>query len=159
MIDVFVVVDSSTKTVPQEAILPFSGSVDIGKVTISMREPQKIELVHDLEEFYRPRYKSDYFGQNGKIRKPRYVTDRLGNHYISLRVPICSFINSTSSDRFQVLPNTNGFIRIDWLTIETEDGQRFRMPYHFQASNEDQNVKDCNPMYLPIETNKENVMQ
>jgi hypothetical protein len=51
-----------------------------------LKPSHKIEIVHDLEEKYRPRYKSDYFAQNGKNRKPRYVTDRSGNHYVTLKV-------------------------------------------------------------------------
>ena len=45
-----------------------------------------LEIVNDLEETYRPRYKSDYFTKTGQSRRPRYVKDRLGNHYVSLKV-------------------------------------------------------------------------
>ncbi len=45
-----------------------------------------IQIVHDLEVNYKPRYKSDYFSQHGNIRPPRYVADRLNNHYVSIRV-------------------------------------------------------------------------
>jgi hypothetical protein len=46
----------------------------------------QIEIVNDLEPYYKPRYKSDYFSQDGKIRKPRYVADQLGNHYVPIKV-------------------------------------------------------------------------
>jgi hypothetical protein len=49
---------------------------------------QRIEIIGGFEESYKPRYKSDYFAQNGKIRSPRYVADAKGNHYITMKVII-----------------------------------------------------------------------
>jgi NAD-dependent DNA ligase len=45
-----------------------------------------IEIVHDLERTYKPRYKSDYFSQDGMVRKPRYVADQNENHFVTLKV-------------------------------------------------------------------------
>ena len=63
-----------------------STSVD----TAEMRKPvdhfRPIEIVETIENDYKPRYKSDYCSQRGKLRKPRYVTDQDGNNFISLRV-------------------------------------------------------------------------
>jgi hypothetical protein len=63
-----------------------SSSVGVGIPQRLFKTSHKIELLCELEEKYRPRYKSDYFAQNGKKRKPRYVTDRHGNHFITLQV-------------------------------------------------------------------------
>ena len=60
-----------------------SRSVGIG---IPQNPIHKIDVVYPLEESFRPRYKSDYFTQNGTTRKPRYVADRTGNHFITLKV-------------------------------------------------------------------------
>lgn len=68
-----------------------STSVGIGESQAFFGPAPKIEIAYDLEETYRPRYKSDYFAQNGRNRKPRYVTDRLGNHYVTLKV-ISTFV-------------------------------------------------------------------
>jgi hypothetical protein len=62
--------------------IPLSQSVAVG-LTIS---PYHIELSGPLEAYYRPRYKSDYFAASGIVRKPRYVADHTGHHYIPLKV-------------------------------------------------------------------------
>lgn len=66
--------------------IELSSSVGVGIPQRLSKPIHKIDIMHDLEEQYRPRYKSDYFAQNGRTRKPRYVTDRQGNHYVSLKV-------------------------------------------------------------------------
>ena len=58
----------------------------VGLPQKTLKPSNKVRIVYELEEFFRPRYKSDYFAQNGKSRKPRYVADRNGNHYITLKV-------------------------------------------------------------------------
>ena len=60
-----------------------SDSVAVGQ---PIRSAHRIELVYPLEKTYRPRYKSDYFAQNGLKRKPRYVADQHQNHYVTLKV-------------------------------------------------------------------------
>jgi len=60
--------------------------VGVGVPQKAVISSHKIAIVFELEEFFRARYKSDYFGQNGKSRKPRYVADRHGNHFITLKV-------------------------------------------------------------------------
>lgn len=82
----FLRLETSKKRIPKENNIKLSGSVGVGQVHTPPRASSKIQLVHPLEETYRPRYKSDYFAQNGTIRKPRYVADREGNHFISLKV-------------------------------------------------------------------------
>ncbi|CAF2464855.1 unnamed protein product [Rotaria sp. Silwood2] len=123
--------------------IPLSSSVDIGVPKVLLNSSQKIELVYELEETFRPRYKSDYFAQSGKTRKPRYVADRHNNHYISLRVP----------------PGIRGKIRVDWLTIANENGDRYTMPYQFQANNDSSEIPDCNPIFLDIETDSSGIMR
>ncbi|CAF4408999.1 unnamed protein product, partial [Adineta steineri] len=63
-----------------------SQSVGVGQTQNIPKPSQKLSIVHDLEESFRPRYKSDYFAQNGKNRKPRYVADRIGNHFVTIKV-------------------------------------------------------------------------
>jgi hypothetical protein len=66
--------------------IPLSSSVGVGLPQRLLKRSYKIEIVYELEAKFRPRYKSDYFGQNGKKRRPRYVTDRNGKHCITLKV-------------------------------------------------------------------------
>ncbi|CAF0936314.1 unnamed protein product [Adineta ricciae] len=123
--------------------IALSSSVGVG---FSQRLPitsSKIEIVHDLEKKYRPRYKSDYFGQNGKNRKPRYVADRIGNHFISIKVPL----------------GHQGAVRIDWVTVPDVNNDRYVMPYKFQVSNDSSEVSDCNPIYEPIRYDKVGIMK
>jgi len=134
---------TSKKRIPKENNIKLSGSVGVGQVHTPPRASSKIHLVHPLEETYRPRYKSDYFAQNGTIRKPRYVTDRKGNHFISLKVPTHVF----------------GCIRIDWLTTPNDKGDRYSMPYRFQASNQKNQEPDQNPLYVPIEADSNGLMK
>lgn len=63
--------------------ISLSDSVAVGQ---PLRSAHRIELVYPLEKTYRPRYKSDYFAQNGLKRKPRYVADQYQNHYVTLKV-------------------------------------------------------------------------
>ena len=74
--------DKKRKKSQRKEIL-LSDSTMVGSMLRSM---YKVEIVHPLETFYRPRYKSDYFAQNGLKRKPRYDADRFNNHYITLKV-------------------------------------------------------------------------
>ncbi|CAF4396285.1 unnamed protein product, partial [Rotaria sordida] len=57
--------------------IPLSESVGVTMPKQSQNLSHRIEIVHDLEIGYKPRYKSDYFSQDGTIRKPRYVADRI----------------------------------------------------------------------------------
>jgi len=123
--------------------IPLSQSVGVGVPQKFSKLSHQIEIVNDLEETYRPRYKSDYFAQNGKLRKPRYVADRLGNHYVTLKVS----------------PGVRGTIRVDWLTIPTKTGDRYFMPYRFQASNELPEIPDCNPIFKDIDADSNGNMR
>ncbi|CAF1022742.1 unnamed protein product [Adineta steineri] len=136
-------IEKNKKVRTQKKAILLSSSVGVGQPKQSSNPSNKIKLVHDLEEKYRPRYKSDYFANNGTTRKPRYVTDRDGNHYISLQVP----------------QHMRGPIRIDWVTIPNEDNERFVMPYQFQASNDLTDVPDCNPIYEQIQSNSSGLMK
>ncbi len=73
---------SSSSTYPIE----LSASVGVGLPQHSPKGSHKIQILYPLEEFFRPRYKSDYFAQSGKSRKPRYVADGSGNHFITIKV-------------------------------------------------------------------------
>ncbi|CAF1369350.1 unnamed protein product [Rotaria magnacalcarata] len=126
----------------KEPIL-LSTSVDVGVPQRSSQYSHKIEIVHELEEKFRPRYKSDYFAQNGTKRKPRYVADRFGNHYIMLRVP----------------QGIKGQIQVDWLTLPDENNDRYYMPYKFQVDNESTEIHDCNPILLDIKTDSPGIMK
>lgn len=125
------------KTKLNKKIIPLSTSVAIGTPQRTLYGSHKIEVMYELEKTYRPRYKSDYFALSGHTRKPRYVTDRHNNHYISLRVPM----------------GIRGKIRIDWLTVPDENGNRFTMPYRFQTDNNSSEVEDTNPIYENIAPN------
>lgn len=133
----------TTKIVTTETSVELSRSVGVGRVPSFVRQSHKISLVYELEETYRPRYKSDYFAQNGTTRKPRYVADRNNNHFITLKVP----------------KGVQGCIRIDWLTVRTANGDIYSMPYRFQASNDKIDVPDLNPLYVPIETDADGKMK
>jgi hypothetical protein len=60
--------------------------------SVGVTMPKKFERtscpiqISDLEHDYKARYKSDYFSQDGKVRPPRYVADRSGNHFVSIKV-------------------------------------------------------------------------
>jgi len=55
-------------------------------VAVTNPAPNSLQLMYPLEDTYRPRYKSDYFPSKGAVRRPRYVADNAGHHYISLQV-------------------------------------------------------------------------
>ncbi len=55
-------------------------------VAVTVPTPNQLQLVYPLEDTYRPRYKSDYFPQKGAVRRPRYVADNVGNHFVTLQV-------------------------------------------------------------------------
>lgn len=57
-------------------------------VTVHTGTPNRLQLVCPLEETYRARYKSDYFPQKGEPRRPRYVADSNGHHWVTLQVRI-----------------------------------------------------------------------
>lgn len=46
----------------------------------------ELQIVNDLQETYRPRYKFDYFTAAAPTGRLCYVADRLGNRYVSLKV-------------------------------------------------------------------------
>ncbi len=71
--------------------IQLSQSVGVGQPLTIKKPSHQISIVNELEEFFRPRYKSDYFAQSGKRRRPRYVADRLGNHFITLKVISISY--------------------------------------------------------------------
>ncbi len=85
-------VEKHKKEKPTKKTIFLSSSVGVGLPQRVLKPSHKIEIVHDLEENYRPRYKSDYFAQNGVKRKPRYVTDRHGSHYVTLKVTSITFL-------------------------------------------------------------------
>ncbi|CAF1294592.1 unnamed protein product, partial [Didymodactylos carnosus] len=108
----------------------------------------ELQLVYPLEETFRPRYKRDYFPQNGCVRKPRYVSDSVGNHFVSLKIP---------GDYINNLPDT--YIRVAWLT-DLVDGIYYYSPYKFQRDNYSSEIHDENPIYVPVGNNalNDNVM-
>jgi hypothetical protein len=127
-------IEKNRKAKSSKKTILLSSSVGVGVPQRPLKSTHTIEIVNELEEKYRPRYKSDYFAQNGTTRKPRYVTDRHDNHYVTLKIPIGIW----------------GKIRVDWLTIANENGERYYMPYRFQADNQSIDIPDCNPIFLDI---------
>jgi hypothetical protein len=131
------------KLQPNSKQIELSQSVGVGLPQRAIKSSPTIIIEYPLEESFRPRYKSDYFAQNGKSRKPRYVADRVGNHFITLRLPI----------------GLRGQIRVDWLTVADKSGDRYSMPYRFQQSNESPDVRDCNPIHININADKNGIMK
>lgn len=80
--------------------LPLSSSVAVPQQRRDLNIPRPIQIAYELEQDFKARYKTDYYSQDGQIRSPRYVADRHGNHFITLKVKsireiyfhlICSF--------------------------------------------------------------------
>lgn len=67
-------------------VTTFSSLLPIDCASESSTKLKQLQLVYPLESTYRARYKSDYFPQNGLVRKPRYIADNAGNHFITLQV-------------------------------------------------------------------------
>jgi len=109
-------------------------------VAVTVAPPTQLKLVHPLEDTFRARYKSDYFPQKGAPRKPRYVADSEGNHYVSLQMP---------AEYPHNLKTT--YIRVALLTTPMNDHGYYYSPYKFQTNNDDVKVPDQNPMFLPVE--------
>jgi hypothetical protein len=55
-------------------------------VAVSTCKQGQLQLIYPLENVYRARYKSDYFPQSGAVRRPRYIADNAGNHFITIQV-------------------------------------------------------------------------
>jgi hypothetical protein len=119
-----------------ETSIPLSQSV-----AITVPSPNQLQLVNALEDTYRPRYKSDYFPQNGNVRRPRYVADSAGNHFITLQMP-----GKHNRDL------AHEYVRVAWLTTSLRDEGHFLSPYKFQVDHNNINVPDENPIYLPVKT-------
>jgi predicted nucleotide-binding protein (sugar kinase/HSP70/actin superfamily) len=46
----------------------------------------ELQIVNDLEDRYRPCYKPVYVLPSRQLRRSRYVSDRQGNNYVTLKV-------------------------------------------------------------------------
>ncbi|CAF1091317.1 unnamed protein product [Didymodactylos carnosus] len=126
------------------------GNIQLSKsVGVINALSKQLQLVYPLEETFRLRYKSDYFPQNGHVRKPRYVSDGVGNHFVSLKIP-ADYINNL----------TNTYIRVAWLTGLVND-KHYYSPYKFQTNNYNSKTPDENPIYVPVNNNAldDNVMK
>jgi len=71
------------------------------------------------------------------------VADKLGNHFVTIKV----------------VPGIRGAIRVDWVTIPTENKIRYSMPYKFQRDNKSLDVPDRNPIYEPINADSSGIMK
>jgi hypothetical protein len=109
-------------------------------VAVTVLTPNQLSLVHALEDTYRARYKSDYFPQKGEVRRPRYVADNVGNHFVTLQMPA-----QYNRDW------KNEFIRIALITTAINDRGHFYSPYKFQTNHDDIKVLDQNPIYIPMQ--------
>jgi hypothetical protein len=109
-------------------------------VAVSVPTPHQLQIVHPLEDTYRARYKSDYFPQKGSPRRPRYVADSVGNHFVTLQLP-------AENDRVV----KDEYICISLLTTPNNNRGYFYSPYKFQIDHNDRKVSDQNPIYLPVQ--------
>jgi len=109
-------------------------------VAVTNPAPNSLQLMYPLEDTYRPRYKSDYFPSKGAVRRPRYVADNAGHHYISLQMPT-EYPRDVKSE----------FVRVALLTVPFEDQGHYYSPYKFQQDHQDTKIPDQNPIYLPVE--------
>ena len=87
----------------QQNDVPLSQSVAVPRTKQELTTTPAIEIVHELEETYKPRYKTDNLSQGKVIRSPRYVTDRYGNHYITLKVTLITSMYSSTYILFILL--------------------------------------------------------
>jgi hypothetical protein len=78
--------DENARISSKSNYILLSQSVDVTMPKKTKDSSHRIEIVHDLEVNHKPRYKSDYVSQDGTVRKPRYVADQLGNHYVLVKV-------------------------------------------------------------------------
>jgi hypothetical protein len=85
-IDFYIYLGEKTQVVLKSSHVPLSRSVGVTMPKKLQDPSHQIEIVHDLEPNYKPRYKSDYFSQDGTVRQPRYVADTLGNHVVQIKV-------------------------------------------------------------------------
>lgn len=59
----------------------------------------------------------------------------------------------------KISPACAGFIRIDWVTIPDANNIRYSMPYKFQVNNDEHDNSDSNPIYKPIEFDKNGLIK
>ncbi|CAM4787108.1 unnamed protein product [Rotaria magnacalcarata] len=111
---------------------------------LKSKESKTLQLVYPLENTYRARYKSDYFPQNGTVRRPRYVADNRANHFITLRLPT-DYKNELKND----------YIRVALITIFIEDHGHYYSPYKFQKNHNDISIPDENPIYIKIDDSRQ----
>lgn len=109
-------------------------------VAVTNPTPKSLQLKHPLEDTYRPRYKSDYFPSKGSVRRPRYVADNAGHHYITLQMPT-EYPRDLKTE----------FVRVALLTVSFDGKEHFYSPYKFQQDHHDVKIPDENPIYLPVE--------
>lgn len=127
-------------------------------VTVHTDTPNRLQLVCPLEESFRARYKSDYFPQKGEPRRPRYVADSKGHHYVTLqvriRISLSILINSFSFPMKLPVGYTRNlkseYIRVALLTQPIGNSGRYYSPYKFQTHHRDVKIPDENPIYLPV---------
>ncbi|CAF3801644.1 unnamed protein product [Rotaria magnacalcarata] len=121
-------------------------SIELSKsVAVTVPTPNQLKIVYQLEDTYRARYKSDYFPQNGSCRRPRYVADKEGNHYVTIQMP-----SGYKRDL------TNEYIRVALITTSIDGRGHFYSPYKFQTNHRDSKVLDQNPIFLPAQAQKQN---
>ncbi|CAF3428501.1 unnamed protein product [Rotaria sp. Silwood1] len=124
---------------------PSESSVTLSNcVAITNSKSKKIQLVYPLENTYRARYKSDYFPQNGTVRRPRYIADNASNHFITLQLP--------TDYQYDV---ENDYIRVALITTCIEGHGHYYSPYKFQKDHYDIKVPDENPIYIKIENSRD----
>ena len=103
---------------------------------------QRIEIVDGFEKGYKPRYKSDYFSQDGtdsktavceRIKRAITMRDNQSNNHLYTTFYLCIIYHFNLIGTHQIFKVQ---LEIDWVTIPTETNIRYSMPYKFQISNE-----------------------
>jgi hypothetical protein len=113
-------------------------------VAITNSKSRQLQLVYPLEKTYRARYKSDYFPQTGSVRRPRYIADSATNHFITLQLP------TEYQHDLQ-----NSYIRVALTTKLIKGHGYYYSPYKFQKDHNDIKIPDENPIYIKVETSRE----
>ncbi|UJR07350.1 hypothetical protein I4U23_011636 [Adineta vaga] len=108
-----------------------------------IQESLELQIVNDLQEKYRPRYKSDMILSMEGDQILRCVRDRFGNNHVTLKMT----------------PHIQGKIRVNWLTISDKTGQRYIMPYHIQARDGSHLIPDSNSIIFDINTDDDGFMK
>ncbi|CAF1434413.1 unnamed protein product [Adineta ricciae] len=101
-------------------------------------------LTKELESLYDARYKTDYFPRGGKKvgkpQAPRYIRTIDNESKITIQLPQGYGIPADPE---------NYFLEVSLVTVNRGAGHHWHV-YQFQLHHTDQNVRDDNPVVMPI---------